>query len=51
VFFLLRFFHSADKFLIVPLTTPIIDDFGINEAQMGAVVTGALIVATIFYCF
>jgi MFS family permease len=42
-------FHNADKLLIGPLTTPIMEEFGINEAQMGAVVTAALLVATIFY--
>jgi MFS family permease len=49
VLFLFMLLHSADKFLIGPLTTPIMDAFGINEAQMGASVTGALIVATAFY--
>lgn len=49
VFFLFMLFHNADKFLIGPLTTPIMEEFGINEAQMGAAVTGALIVAAIFY--
>jgi MFS family permease len=49
VFFTFMLVHNADKFLIGPLTTPIMEEFGINEAQMGAVVTGALLVATIFY--
>ena len=49
VFFAFMLLHQADKLLIGPLTTPIMETFGINEAQMGAVVTGALIVGTIFY--
>lgn len=49
VFFAFMLLHQADKLLIGPLTTPIMNTFGIDEAQMGAVVTGALIVGTIFY--
>jgi MFS family permease len=41
--------HQADMLLIGPLTTPIMETFHINEAQMGAVVTGALIVGGVFY--
>ena len=41
--------HQADKLLIGPLTTPIMEAFGINEAQMGAVFTGALIVGAVLY--
>ncbi|NOR84452.1 MAG: MFS transporter, partial [Ardenticatenales bacterium] len=41
--------HQVDKLLIGPLTTPIMDTFGINEAQMGAVFTGALIVGAFMY--
>ncbi len=49
VFFCFMLLHQADKLLIGPLTTPIMDEFGIDEAQMGLVSTGALIVGTIFY--
>lgn len=49
IFFLFMLLHQADKLLIGPLTTPIMEEFGINEAQMGTVFTGALIVGTIFY--
>ena len=49
IFFCFMLLHQADKLLIGPLTTPIMDEFGINEAQMGAVSTGALIIGTIFY--
>ncbi|NOR84194.1 MAG: MFS transporter, partial [Ardenticatenales bacterium] len=44
VLFSFMLLHQVDKLLIGPLTTPIMDTFGINEAQMGAVFTGALIV-------
>jgi MFS family permease len=49
VFFLFVLLHQADKLLIGPLTTPIMETFEINEAQMGAVSTAALVVAGIFY--
>jgi MFS family permease len=51
VFFTFMLLHQADKLLIGPLTTPIMDTFGINEAQMGAISTGALIVGAIAYPF
>jgi MFS family permease len=41
--------HQTDKLLIGPLTTPIMDTFNINEAQMGLVFTGALLVGGIFF--
>ena len=41
--------HQADKLLIGPLTTPIMETFKINEAQMGAVFSGALFVGWAFY--
>jgi len=47
--FAFMLFHQADKLLISPLTSQIMADFKINEAQMGALVSGALIVGTIFY--
>jgi MFS family permease len=49
VFFAFMLLHQADKLLIGPLTTPIMEAFSINEAQMGAVVTGALIVSAVLY--
>ncbi len=49
VFFLFMLLHQADKLLIGPLTTSIIDSFGITKTQMGAVFTGALIVGAILY--
>jgi MFS family permease len=41
--------HQSDKLLIGPLTTPIMETFGIDEVQMGAVFTGALLVSAILY--
>lgn len=49
VFFLFMLLHQADKLLIGPMTSKIMDDFGITMTQMGAVSTGALIVGAIFY--
>jgi MFS family permease len=49
VFFLFMLLHQSDRLLIAPLTTPIMDTFGINEAEMGAVVTGALLVSAILH--
>ncbi len=49
VFFCFMLLHQSDKLLISPLTTPIMETFGINEAQMGAVFTGALLVSAILY--
>jgi MFS family permease len=49
IFFLFVLLHQADKLLISPLTTPIMDTFGINEAQMGAVSSLAIIVAAVLY--
>lgn len=49
VFFAFMLLHQSDKLLIGPLTTPIMETFNINEAQMGAVSTGALIVGAILY--
>jgi MFS family permease len=49
VFFCFVLLHQADKLLISPLTTPIMESFGINEAQMGAVSSLALVVAAILY--
>ncbi len=49
VFFLFMLLHQADKLLIGPLTTPIMKEFGIDEVQMGAVFTGALLVGAVLY--
>ncbi|MEM2938692.1 MAG: MFS transporter [Candidatus Bathyarchaeia archaeon] len=49
VFFLFMLVHQADKLLVSPLTTPIMEEFRIDEAQMGAVYSFAILVAAIFY--
>jgi MFS family permease len=49
VFFLFLLLHQADKLLIGPLTSAIMEDFQINEAQMGAVSSLAIIVASLLY--
>jgi len=48
-FFFFILLHQADKLLIGPLTTPIMETFGINEAEMGLVFSGAIVVGAIFY--
>jgi MFS family permease len=48
-FFLFILLHQADKLLIGPLTTPIMESFHINEAQMGLVSFGALAVGAVCY--
>jgi MFS family permease len=49
VFYGFILLHQADKLLIAPLTTPIIEDFHITQAQMGAVSSLAIIVAAVLY--
>lgn len=49
IFFAFMLLHQSDKLLISPLTTPIMETFGINEAQMGLVFTGALLVGAFMY--
>ncbi len=49
VFFLFMLLHQSDKLLISPLTTPIMEEFGINEAQMGFVFSGAIVVGAVLY--
>ncbi len=49
VFLAFMLLHQADKLLIGPLTTPIMEEFGIDEAQMGAVTSGALAVGALAY--
>ncbi len=49
IFFVFMLLHQADKLLIGPLTTEIMDTYHITLTQMGAVSTGALIVGAIFY--
>lgn len=49
VFFLFMLLHQADRLLIGPLTTPIMETYGIDEVQMGAIFSGALLVGAILY--
>lgn len=42
-------FHQADKTIISPLLTPIMAEFNINEAQMGAVSSLGIIVSSLLY--
>ena len=49
ILFLFLLLHQVDKLLIGPLTTAIMEDFQINEAQMGAVSSLAIIVAAVLY--
>lgn len=49
VFFTFMLLHQSDKLLIGPLTTPIMETFGIDEVQMGWVFTGALLVGAFLF--
>lgn len=49
VLFSFMLFHQADKTIIVPLISSIMDDFQINEATMGAVSSLAIIVSSLLY--
>ncbi|MHA2429076.1 MAG: MFS transporter [Candidatus Hermodarchaeia archaeon] len=49
VFFFFMLLHQSDMLLIGPLTPEIIKTFDISKTQMGAVMTGALIVGTVLY--
>src|SRR6185503_16626921 len=49
VFFFFMLLHQTDKLLIGPLESQIRESFQITKTQMGAVLTGSLIVGTIFY--
>lgn len=44
-FFLLV--HQIDKFLVAPLTTPIMEEFGIGEDKMGLTATAAILVGLV----
>jgi len=49
LFFMFMLLHQADKLLIGPLTTDIMETFKLSRSQMGAVSTGALVVGAVFY--
>jgi MFS family permease len=41
--------HQTDRLLIGPLTSSIMAEFNLNEVQMGGIVSGSLILGSIFY--
>lgn len=41
--------HQTDRLLIGPLTSMIMADFDLSELEMGGIVTGSLILGSIFY--
>lgn len=49
IFFSFMLLHQSDKLLIGPLTPDIIAEFKISKTQMGAVLTGALMIGTFLY--
>ena len=49
IFLAFMLLHQIDKQLINPLIPEIIAEFGITKTQMGAVMTGALLVGTVLY--
>src|SRR3990170_4064552 len=49
VFFVFMLLHQSDRLLIGPLTTPIMEDFNIDEIRMGAVSTAALLVSAFLF--
>jgi len=49
IFAFFMLLHQSDKLLIGPLTPNIIAEFQITKTQMGAVLTGALVVGTVLY--
>jgi MFS family permease len=49
ILFIFLLFHQADKMVISPLVSPIMEEFQVNEAQMGAISSLAIIVASLLY--
>lgn len=48
VFFLFMLLHNSDKFLVSPILPLIRDEFKLTYVQLGAIQTGAAIVAVVF---
>ena len=48
-FFVFILLHQADKLLIGPMMTPIMNTFGVTEKEFGFVLSGAVVVGAIFY--
>jgi len=40
--------HQTDRLLIGPLTSPIMEEFNLSEVQMGTIITGSLILGSVF---
>lgn len=49
IFFTFMLLHQSDRLLIGPLTSQIMETYQIDEVQMGAVFTGALLVSAVLY--
>jgi MFS family permease len=49
VFFLFMLLHQTDRLLIGPLTSSIMTEFNLTEVKMGGIMTGALILGSVFY--
>ncbi len=49
VFFAFLLLHQTDRYLIGVLTTPIMETFEIDEARMGAVQTGTIVVGMVLF--
>lgn len=49
IFFAFMLLHQTDRLLIGPFTSSIMAEFNINEVQMGGVITGALVIGSVFY--
>lgn len=49
IFFFFMLLHQTDRLLIGSLTTPIMKEFNLSEVQMGGIITGSLILGSIFY--
>lgn len=49
IFFLFMLLHQTDRLLIGPLTSAIMAEFNLTEVQMGGIMTGSLILGSVFY--
>jgi len=49
IFFLFTLLHQTDRLLIGPLTSSIMAEFNLAEIQMGGIITGSLILGSVFY--
>jgi len=49
IFFLFMLLHQTDRLLIGPLTSSIMAEFDLTEVQMGGIITGSLILGSVFY--